>query len=78
VAFLRQHHAELLRLKAWPGVEDFTLDFGWVCPYGLSVRRYNRFPADLLAECAALQLGIEVALYFVDPAEVPSSEFEPA
>ncbi|MBA4188266.1 MAG: hypothetical protein C0467_09700 [Planctomycetaceae bacterium] len=69
IAFLRQHQGELTHLKAWSGVDTVTLEFGWDCPYGRTVRIYNRFPPDLLSECAALGIGIEVLLYFVDESE---------
>lgn len=76
IAFLHQHRDELLRLKSWPSVEAATLQFGWVCPYGLTFPIDHRFPAELLVACGELQIGIEILLYFVNPAEVSSSQYE--
>jgi hypothetical protein len=76
MAFLDQHRDELTRLKSWSGLQELTLQFGWACPYGRSCRIDHRFPAELVAGCGEFQIGIEVLLYFVDPLQTASTEFE--
>ena len=76
MGFVHQHRDELSRLRNWPGLEELTLQFGWSCPYGKSCRIDHRYPGELVAGCGEFHIGIEVFLYFVDPAETPSSEYE--
>jgi hypothetical protein len=63
IAFLRNHHPELARLRSCPGVESVTLDFGSDFPYRTAAGRFYRFPLVLLRECAALGVELELSVY---------------
>ena len=60
--FLVANRDEIRRLVSFPGVEVVCLDFGWDFPHR-SWSQFNFFPVELLRECAALGVAIEVSIY---------------
>ena len=63
IAFVDQYHSELLRLSAYPGIEQLTLDFGWEFDLSTMLTYSYRFAPELLSKCGPLRIGLEVTLY---------------
>jgi hypothetical protein len=66
IALLRSRGPELARLRSYPGVEGVTLDFGCDFPFKRVCGRYFCLPLELVKECAALHVEIEISVYGVD------------
>jgi hypothetical protein len=62
VAFLRQHEAEIRRLREFPGVEGVTLDFGLYRRDDVWVQ-CDRLSAVLVSLAGSLGLEIEISHY---------------
>ncbi len=62
LAFLRENHAEFLRLRSFPGIETKALDFG-VPLYEDQSMRSNHIPVELVHLAATLSLALEVSVY---------------
>lgn len=65
IAFLRSRSLELARLRSYPGVEGVTLDFGCDFPFKRVCGRFYSLPHELLTECAALRVEVEISVYGV-------------
>lgn len=69
--FLREHEALISRLKAFPGVENLTLDFGAeIHPPGWCS---FHFPSDLLLSIGALGISLGLSVYPVEEENEPST-----
>ncbi len=65
IAYLAKHAIPLERILSHQSIEDRYLDFAWWFPTdsSSSVAQANHFPAELLALCSNLKLGLEVTVY---------------
>jgi hypothetical protein len=64
IKFLRSNREELLRLRAFQGVEDLRIDFG-VNRRKVSAQ-YQFFPSELVILVAQLGMGLELSIYGTD------------
>ena len=63
IAFMHNHHDELVRLARFGGVEVIALDFA--CPQSEIASRSARFPAELLVAAGAHGIDLHVSFYLV-------------
>ncbi len=71
IDFLREEFAEIARLRDYPGLDSIGIDFG------IKQTAYvwsNRFPIELIRQCAELGLEIEISHYPVSNSEDEDSE----
>lgn len=65
IAYLMKNAVHLEPVLSHQSVEDRYLDFAWWFPVDVSrpAAQANHFPAELMALCSKLKLGLEVTVY---------------
>lgn len=64
IAFLRANATEIARARAFPGVDDLTLDFA--SAFRDVAAQFARFPAELVKLAGELGIALEVSIYAVE------------
>lgn len=67
IAFLTKHHADLVRLRDLPEVEDMRIDFGYYLRLmdGQFLFQFEFLPAELVRLGGELGIGFELSMYSV-------------